>query len=54
MQPYRLCMLVEACGEVGHFERGLEVLIEALILADENDDRFYDQSNAKEALAWAY
>jgi predicted ATPase len=42
MQPYRLCLLVEACGEVGRFERGLEVLMEALTLADENEDRYYE------------
>jgi class 3 adenylate cyclase/predicted ATPase len=42
MQPYRLCTLVEACGEVGLFGRGLEVLIEALTLADESGDRFYE------------
>jgi predicted ATPase len=41
-RPSRLCMLAEACGEVGRFERGLDALTEALTIADENEDRYYE------------
>jgi len=39
-QPGFLCMLAEACGEVGRFEQGLDAVTEALKLADENDNRY--------------
>jgi len=40
MRPHQLCMLAEACGEVGRFERGHDALTEALTIADENEDRY--------------
>jgi predicted ATPase len=39
-QPGYLCMLAEACSEVGRFEQGLDALTEALTLADENENRY--------------
>jgi class 3 adenylate cyclase/predicted ATPase len=39
-RPHQLCMLAEACGEVGRFDRGLEALTEALTIADEDEDRY--------------
>jgi predicted ATPase len=41
-RPYKLCMLAEACGMVGRFDEGLAALTEALTIADENEDRFYE------------
>ena len=42
VQPYKLCMLAEVCGKFGRFEKGLAALAEALTVADENEDRFYE------------
>jgi predicted ATPase len=42
IQPYWLCSLADACGKVGRFERGLDVLAEALTLADEDENRYYE------------
>jgi predicted ATPase len=39
-QPGFLCMLAEACGEVGRFEDGLRAVTEALRLAEENENRY--------------
>jgi predicted ATPase len=39
MAPYFLCLLAEACMETGRFDDGLSALTEALIAADENENR---------------
>jgi tetratricopeptide (TPR) repeat protein len=40
VQPKYLCLLAEACLSVGRFEQALGALTEALMLADENEDRY--------------
>jgi len=40
VQPGYLCMLAEACGEVGRFGRGFDALTEALTLADKYENRY--------------
>jgi tetratricopeptide (TPR) repeat protein len=40
VQPKYLCVLAEACSRVGRFQQALDALIEALTLADENEDRY--------------
>jgi predicted ATPase len=40
VQPHYLCMLAEACGNLGRFDRGLDALTEALTIADEDEDRY--------------
>lgn len=42
VRPYKLCILAEACGKVGRFDEGLVALTEALTIADENEDRYYE------------
>jgi predicted ATPase len=40
VQPKYLCVLAGACCKVGRFEQGLKALTDALMLADENEDRY--------------
>ena len=40
VRPHYLCMLAQACAELGRFDRGLDALAEGLIMADENEDRY--------------
>jgi predicted ATPase len=40
VQPKYLCLLAEACSNVGRFEQALGALTEALRLADETEDRY--------------
>jgi predicted ATPase/class 3 adenylate cyclase len=64
MRPYHLCLLAEACREAGRFDHGLSALTEALVAADEHENRNFeaemhrlkgdlllkqDQSSAQEA-----
>jgi predicted ATPase/class 3 adenylate cyclase len=41
-QPTFLALIAEADGRIGQAERGLEVIGEAMAIADRNDDRFYE------------
>jgi class 3 adenylate cyclase/predicted ATPase len=38
-RPYDLCLLAEACMEAGRLDDGLSVLADALVAADEHEDR---------------
>ncbi len=41
-RPYFLCLLAEACMETGRFYDGLSALTEALIAADEHENRSFE------------
>jgi predicted ATPase/class 3 adenylate cyclase len=41
-RPYGLSLLAEACGEAGRLDEGLSALTEALAIADEHENRYYD------------
>jgi predicted ATPase len=41
-RPYGLSLLAEACGETGRLDEGLSALREALAIADEHENRFYE------------
>jgi predicted ATPase len=41
-RPYFLCLLAEACMETGRFDDGLSALTEALIAADEHENRSFE------------
>jgi predicted ATPase len=41
-RPYFLCLLAEAYKETGRFDDGLSALAEALVAAEENDNRLYE------------
>jgi len=41
-RPYWLSLLAEACGETGRVDEGLSALTEALAIADEHENRFYE------------
>jgi predicted ATPase len=64
VRPYHLCWMAEACTQVGRYGEGLSALTEALMFADEKEDRYceaetyrlkgtlllkQDDSNAREA-----
>ncbi len=42
VSAYFLCLLAEACMDMGHLDDALSALTEALAAADENEDRFYE------------
>jgi predicted ATPase/class 3 adenylate cyclase len=41
-RPYSLCLLAEACREIGRLDDGLSALTEALAAADEHEQRHYE------------
>src|SRR5262249_21913712 len=42
IQPYCLSLLAEACAEAGRLNEGLSALTEALAIANEHENRFYE------------
>jgi class 3 adenylate cyclase/predicted ATPase len=42
MRPYFLCLLAEACMKTGRFDDGLSALTEALVAADEHENRAFE------------
>jgi predicted ATPase len=40
VRPYHLCWMAEACTKLGRFDEGLSALAEALMFADEKEDRY--------------
>jgi len=40
VRPYHLCWMAEACMKVGRFDEGLSALTEALMFADQKQDRY--------------
>jgi predicted ATPase len=42
LRPYLLTLLAEACGRSGQIEAGLGALEEALVAADQHEERFYE------------
>ena len=41
-RPDDLCLLAEACMKTGRLDDGLSALTEALAVADEHEDRYYE------------